>query len=99
VATQELNEKLKKVDELTITSEKRLEASRILEEESMEFNRQHNELIQQNEQLRHDVLRLRGQLKAVSYGTLGLDNPHSFTSSLQSIPPQNGKKRDRSPVA
>jgi hypothetical protein len=113
LATQKLNEKLRKVDELTDTLEKRLEASRILEEESVNFNKQHGELIQQNEQLRHDVLRLKDKLRAISNGTLELDNCsmvavpgnesshsfHSLASSLQSIPPHDGEKRDRSSAA
>jgi hypothetical protein len=113
LAEQELNDKLRKVDELTETLEKRLEASHILDEESVEFDKQQGELLQQNEQLRRDVLRLRDKLRAISNGTLELDNSsvvaapghdsshssHSFASSLQSIPPNDGKKRDRSPNA
>ena len=111
VAEQELTTKLKKVDELTETLEKRLEASRILDEENVEFNKHQIELAQQNEQLRRDVLRLKDKLRAISNGTLELNDSsvlaapghesshssHSFASSLQSIPPNDGKKRDRSP--
>ena len=111
VAEQELATKLKKVDELTETLEKRLEASRILDEENVEFNKHQIELAQQNEQLRRDVLRLKDKLRAISNGTLELNDSsvlaapghesshssHSFASSLQSIPPNDGKKRDRSP--
>ena len=111
VAEQELTTKLKKVDELTETLEKRLEASRILDEENVDFNKHQHELAQQNEQLRCDVLRLKDKLRAISNGTLELNNSnvvpapghdsshssHSFASSLQSIPSNDGKKRDRSP--
>jgi hypothetical protein len=113
LAEQELNDKLRKVNELTETLEKRLEAFGILDEESVEFNKQQSEILQQNEQLKRDVFRLRDKLRAISNGTLELDNSsvviapghdsshssHSFASSLQSIPPINGKKRDRSPNA
>jgi hypothetical protein len=93
--------------------EKRLEAARILEEESVDFGKQQNELAQQNEQLRRDVLRLKEKLRAISNGTVELSNStvvstpghdssassHSFASSLQSIPSNDAKKRDRSPNA
>jgi hypothetical protein len=113
LAEQELNIKLKKVDELTETLEKRLEASRILDEENVEFNKHQNDLVQQNDQLRRDVLRLKDKLRAISNGTLELNNSnvvsapghesshssHSFASSLQSLPPNDGKNRERSPNA
>ncbi len=113
LAEQELSDKIKKVDELKDTLEKRLEAARILEEESVDFGKQQNELAQQNEQLRRDVLRLREKLRAISNGTVELSNStvgsapghassassHSFASSLQSIPPNDVKKRNRSPNA
>ena len=96
---------------MTETLEKRLEASRILDEENVDFNKHQYELAQQNEQLRCDVLRLKDKLRAISNGTLELNNSnvvpapghesshssHSFASSLQSIPSNDGKKRDRSP--
>jgi hypothetical protein len=113
LAEQELTTKLKKVDELTETLEKRLEASRILDEENVEFNKHQSDLAQQNEQLRRDVLRLKDKLRAISNGTLELNDSnvvsppghesshssHSFASSLQTLPPGDGKKRDRSPNA
>jgi hypothetical protein len=40
----ELSDKIKKVDELKDTLEKRLEAAHILEEESVDFGKQQNEL-------------------------------------------------------
>jgi hypothetical protein len=70
LAEQELSDKIKKADELKDTLEKRLEAARILEEESVDFNKQQNELVLQNEQLRRDVLRLRGKLRAISNETV-----------------------------
>jgi hypothetical protein len=84
-----------------------------LEEESVDIGKQQNELALQNEQLRRDVLRLREKLRAISNGTVELSNStavaapghdssassHSFASSLQSIPPNDAKKRDRSPNA
>ena len=113
LAEQELTAKLKKVDELTETLEKRLEASRILDEENVEFNKHQCELAQQNENLRRDVLRLKDKLRAISNGTLELNNSnvvsppghdsshssHSFASSLQSLSVNDGKKRERSPNA
>ena len=113
LAEQELTAKLKKVDELTENLEKRLEASRILDEENVEFNKHQSDLAQQNENLRRDVLRLKDKLRAISNGTLELNNSnvmsppghdsshssHSFASSLQSLSVNDGKKRDRSPNA
>jgi hypothetical protein len=113
LAEQELSDKIRTVDELKDTLEKRLEAARILEEESVDFNKQQTELSLQNEQLRRDVLRLREKLRAISNGTEELSNSsmicapghdssassHSFASSLQTIPSNDAKKRDRSPNA
>jgi hypothetical protein len=63
LAEQELSDnKIQKFDELKDTLEKRLEAVGILEEESVDFGKQQNELVPQNEQLRRDVLRLREKL-------------------------------------
>ena len=47
LAEQELTAKLMKVDELTETLEKRLEASRILDEENVEFSKHQCDLVQQ----------------------------------------------------
>ncbi len=74
LAEQELSDKIKKADELKDTLEKRLEAACILEEESVDFGKQQNELALQNEQLRRDVLRLREKLRAISNGTVELSN-------------------------
>ena len=113
LAEQELSDKIKKVDELKNSLEKRLEATRILEEESVDFAKHQSELTAQNDNLRRDVLRLREKLRAISNGTVELSNStivsvpghdssassHSFASSLQSIPSNDAKKRDRSPNA
>ena len=80
LAEQELSEKIKRVDQLKDTLEKRLEASRILEEESVGFGNQQKELADQNEQLRRDVTRLREKLRAISNGTVELSNSTAGTA-------------------
>ena len=108
LAEQELSDKIKKSDELKDILEKRLQAARILEEESVDFAKHQNELTEQNDNLRRDVSRLREKLRAISNGTVELSNStvvsapghdssassHSFASSLQSIPSNDAKKRN-----